>query len=119
MELTANSSNTKCVANPKGSDNLTIQRLFRARAESIGTLIALSWFMIIGPWGGLLLGGIAYFLATESPALGLFCTFIFFSPLVLMIIGGFIMCFFPGTEEEPTQKRGLQHSLHKLTNPSP
>lgn len=51
----------------------------------MGTLIMVTWILILGPLGALLLGGIAYSMCVDNLEAGLICGFLFFLPLLLTL----------------------------------
>lgn len=54
----------------------------------MGTLVIVAWFVILGPLGALLLGGIAYSMFVNNLEAGLICGSLFFLPLFLTLAWG-------------------------------
>ena len=56
--------------------------------DALGTVMILTWFLILGPIGVLLLGGTAYFIGAENVAVALLCAGPCLVPLVLTLVWG-------------------------------
>lgn len=54
----------------------------------MGIVVVVAWFLVVGPLGALLLGGIAYSMFADNLEAGLICGFFFFSPLLLTLAWG-------------------------------
>ena len=54
----------------------------------MGTLVMVTWILILGPLGALLLGGIAYAMFVDNLEAGLICGSLFFLPLFLTLAWG-------------------------------
>jgi hypothetical protein len=54
----------------------------------MGTLVIAAWFVIIGPLGALLQGGIAYSMFVNNLVTGVMCGFFVFLPLLLTLTWG-------------------------------
>jgi hypothetical protein len=62
---------------------------FRTKlVRTMGIITILSWIIILGPVGVLLLGGLAHSMVAERPATGAFWGILIFLPLVLTIVWG-------------------------------
>jgi hypothetical protein len=57
-------------------------------AYATGTVMMVSWVVILGPMGALLLGGIAYSMLAKDLAMGVLCGAVFFLPIVLTAAWG-------------------------------
>jgi len=55
-------------------------------ATILGIGIVLLWALVLGPIGGLLLGGLTYSMLSNNPAVGIICGLILFSPLLLTLV---------------------------------
>jgi hypothetical protein len=64
-------------------------RAFERTGETLGIVMSLGWFLILGPAGFLLLLGLAYAMVTSNLALGLVCGLLALSPLCLTVIWAF------------------------------
>ena len=53
-----------------------------------GTAMTMSWFLFLGVLGFGLLCGVAYAMATQNLALGIFCGLLCFAPLMLTVVWG-------------------------------
>jgi len=56
--------------------------------DSMGTLAMVSWVLVLGPVGALLLGGIAYSMLAKHPVIGVLCGVVFFLPPILTAAWG-------------------------------
>ncbi len=60
----------------------------RGIASGAGAIIVVTWMIVIGPLGALLLGGIAYAMFVNNLVAGVICGFLFFLPLLLTLTWG-------------------------------
>ncbi len=67
---------------------MKISRLPKIILPFLGTIMILSWIVVIGPLGGLLIGATAYFMSIENTFAGSFCVAVLLLPFVLTIIWG-------------------------------
>jgi membrane protein implicated in regulation of membrane protease activity len=56
----------------------------------LGTWMILSWYLLLGPLGAILLGGVAYSIIASYGFLGLLCALVLFSPMLLLLVWGFL-----------------------------
>ncbi len=61
--------------------------------QSLGTTMMVTWVLILGPIGAVLLGGVAYAMLARNPVQGVFCGLMLFLPLCLTITWGIGTCF--------------------------
>ncbi len=60
----------------------------RSIVQSMGTTMMVTWMLILGPVGALLLGAVAYAMLAKNPLQGAFCGVLLFLPLCLTITWG-------------------------------
>ncbi|MGB6066484.1 MAG: hypothetical protein WBG50_16905 [Desulfomonilaceae bacterium] len=59
--------------------------------KSMGTTVVITWVLILGPIGALLLGAVAYSMHAGNLIVGAICGALFFLPLLLTMVWGIEM----------------------------
>lgn len=89
MVSSRNRQSTGCSVAAERRDTMpTGNESERGTGSGAGTIMVVTWMIVIGPLGALLLGGIAYAMFVKSLVAGLICGLLFFLPLLLTLTWG-------------------------------
>ena len=69
--------------------------------RSMGTIMMVTWMLILGPIGAVLLGAVAYSMLAKNPIQGVLCGILLFLPLFLTIAWGIERWLHARRETEP------------------
>ncbi len=86
--------------------------------RSMGTIMMVTWMLILGPIGAVLLGAVAYSMLAKNPIQGVLCGILLFLPLFLTIAWG-IERWLHARREQNLQRAALLLATEPIGSPNP